>query len=394
MESIKPKIVLQRAWLLASAGISIILVGRLFGLIELFVLGTCLVVLVILAVLTVVMARARIEIQRTFDPARPSVGETLDVEVILSASVGMASCQVVETVDGRAYLSLTPAKSWRDERSRTSYRLPLTHRGVVSLGPASIQIFDPFGIARIHRVLGTDQEVLVIPQSVAIDLPQPGLCRGNLIDQMQRELRNRSSNSEFHSIRDYQVGDDVRRVNWKASAKREDLVVNQYQSLSPIDLHLVIDNQTSRYRTEGFEVAISIATSFARQAECLDRAVKMNVGFTVEAEIFRAVQAAEMPRLLKRLALAELTQVVSIAHVRRRSEDLNIDVIITGIIDPTWIHSVWTAHGSAKIVVIIACEKNEMLGDFPPHWILVQCPTLEAFTRFWSTLSSRRLIES
>ena len=52
---------------------------------------------------------------------------------------------------------------------------------------------------------------------------------------------------EFEHIRDYVQGDDIRTINWKASSKRGQLMVNQYQDEKSQHVYTLIDKGRSMY---------------------------------------------------------------------------------------------------------------------------------------------------
>ena len=59
-----------------------------------------------------------------------------------------------------------------------------------------------------------------------------------------KKIRRIGHTMEFEQIKDYVVGDDVRTVNWKATAKNAKLMVNQYQDEKMQPVYSIID--TSR----------------------------------------------------------------------------------------------------------------------------------------------------
>ena len=56
-----------------------------------------------------------------------------------------------------------------------------------------------------------------------------------------RKLRRIGSTMEFEQIQEYVLGDDIRTINWKSSAKRGQLMVNQYQDEKSQDIYVAID---------------------------------------------------------------------------------------------------------------------------------------------------------
>src|SRR5690554_7642890 len=56
-----------------------------------------------------------------------------------------------------------------------------------------------------------------------------------------KKIRRIGHTMEFEQIKDYTQGDDVRNINWKATAKRNELMVNQYQDEKSQPVYCAID---------------------------------------------------------------------------------------------------------------------------------------------------------
>jgi len=56
-----------------------------------------------------------------------------------------------------------------------------------------------------------------------------------------KKVRRIGQTLEFEQVRDYVVGDDRKKINWKATARRKDLMVNQYQDEKSQPIYCVID---------------------------------------------------------------------------------------------------------------------------------------------------------
>src|SRR5690606_25405454 len=56
-----------------------------------------------------------------------------------------------------------------------------------------------------------------------------------------RKIRRLGHSMEFEQIREYVQGDDIRTINWKATAKRNQLMVNQFQDEKSQNVYMVID---------------------------------------------------------------------------------------------------------------------------------------------------------
>ncbi|MFB6121541.1 MAG: DUF58 domain-containing protein [Halobacteriaceae archaeon] len=100
------------------------------------------------------------------------------------------------------------------------YELGLRERGIFELGPVTVTATDVFGLWKVTFTAPVTDEVVVFPRIRPL-YESAGIVSGYVGLTDERE--------QFDSIREYQRGDDLRDVNWKASAKRAgDLVVTEY----------------------------------------------------------------------------------------------------------------------------------------------------------------------
>jgi uncharacterized protein (DUF58 family) len=370
-------------------GLSTFAVGRLFGLAELFIMGAALITCVIVAVLLVSIQRPNIEIGRLVQPAEPEAGQTLHIGLSLHTNSRGPACDVYEFVEdgGKVHIALAPLPS--GQVARANYQIATHHRGNLILGPSIVELSDPLGLSRRSKPLGQTTEVTVLPQSVTIDLPHPVTSNGDLVDFIRRAIRRQPTSSEFKSIREYSTGDDPRRINWKVSAKREDLVVNEYENELELDLQIVLDTGTQSYSPEGFELAVSVAASFARSASRQDDDNFMKVGFTCGSRHFDITTVTHSAEVLKHLAEVDTSTNEAFSSAQREPAHLKVDIIISGKVDPQRIDSIWKRNGSARIVVVIFCEDSTSPANLPTHWFVLSCQHLEQFAENWRSLSSQ-----
>jgi len=370
-------------------GLSTFAVGRLFGLAELFIMGAALITCVIVAVLLVSIQRPNIEIGRLVQPAEPEAGQTLHIGLSLHTNSRVPACDVYEFVEdgGKVHIALAPLPS--GQVARANYQIATHQRGNLILGPSIVELSDPLGLSRRSKPLGQTTEVTVFPQSVTIDLPHPVTSNGDLVDFIRRAIRRQPTSSEFKSIREYSTGDDPRRINWKVSAKREDLVVNEYENELELDLQIVLDTGTQSYSPEGFELAVSVAASFARSASRQDDDNFMKVGFTCGSRHFDITTVTHSAEVLKHLAEVDTSTNEAFGSAQREPAHLKVDIIISGKVDPQRIDSIWKRNGSARIVVVIFCEDSTSPANLPTHWFVLSCQHLEQFAENWRSLSSQ-----
>jgi uncharacterized protein (DUF58 family) len=213
------------------AGLASIAIGRVFGIIELYVIAAAFLASVALALVYVVIRRPRITAERWIHPAVLVAGETGHVDIRLRyAGTFNSTPFVLEEPVGRArtddHVARLPVASLRAGTvSSSGYRVPTALRGVIDVGPLQLLVTDPLGIARSRATIVGADEIVVAPRTLPIDMPELG--RGTLGTALLESSR-RLGPGDFHGLRDYAAGDEPRSIHWRASARSDALMVKEF----------------------------------------------------------------------------------------------------------------------------------------------------------------------
>jgi len=113
---------------------------------------------------------------------------------------------------------------------RVRYTTYSPRRGAYAFGPADLQVRREGGWWRRQLRLPLAQEVAVFPNVVAIKRIQLSLRRGLRAMAGMRRARPPGASTAFAGLRDYVRGDDVRRVSWTATARRDRPVVIEVEA--------------------------------------------------------------------------------------------------------------------------------------------------------------------
>jgi len=109
------------------------------------------------------------------------------------------------------------------------YRVALRRRGDLVLGAVHVRALGPWGLAWLPSSVALEDRLRVQPGIEELKKARlPGL-RPSLTRPGLRRVRRFGEGSEFESLREYRRGDDPRAVDWKASARRTELLVRNYQ---------------------------------------------------------------------------------------------------------------------------------------------------------------------
>lgn len=371
-------------------GLFTIASGRLFGLIELYVVGVGLVIGVLAAAIHVRTRVVKVRIQRNVDPAEPMAGAELDVTLELYPLRRTPSCDLVDTIDDLGRVGLTLAPLARHRTARIRYRVPTEHRGVLALGPAHVEVADPLGMIRRRRQVGNTTEVVVNPRWTRIDLPDPRTCDGDLVDFIRRLIDRMAVNLEFRSLREYVTGDDVRRINWKASARRDQLTLNEYEARAPIVVHVLLDRETAAFTDAGFERAVSVAASFVGSAEIVRRDSEPRLHLGVPPLIDTLIDGSTRTEAMRCLALVATDRVAVATRRLNDPGEFRVNVIICGDRDRLWLESADLSMGPGHVTVVVGCEPATKESFDHDHWFALPCLDFGTFADRWSTLSRRK----
>jgi uncharacterized protein (DUF58 family) len=263
----------RQGWTIAVAAVAAIVIGRVFGIVELFVIGAGLAAAVALAVLAVQLHRPDLSITRWAHPSVLTVGDTGRVDLLIENRGSLRSPRVdlsepVGTANS-AHMTIAPLRV--DEQVTAGYRVPATRRGVLQVGPALLERRDLLGLASRPQIAVGATDITVAPRT--FELPMPSLGHG-VLGRHLLALSQRVGPGEFHSLRDYVTGDEPRSIHWKASARSEELKVRQHEAQGVRRCIVVLDRDGDAYpapvtdaEADVFERAITAAGSLVISAE-------------------------------------------------------------------------------------------------------------------------------
>src|SRR6478609_787927 len=253
----------RQGWVVVLASVGLLIAGRLLGLLELFLLGTAGLVLVAVALVIVARTRPRLAVQRLLHPPRVHAGTPSRVELSVrnagSRRTGVLRLHDPVTDTAGAELLLGPLESGKELAA--AYQLPTDRRGIVQAGPLRAVVSDPFGLAERSfpvadvaelTVLPRIDELTPMPHSVGRDDPHAGADHPNVLGQ---------GGEDFYTLREYVMGDDLRRVHWASTARRGELMVRQDEVPWQGRATVLLDARRDTTSAESFELAVSAAAS-------------------------------------------------------------------------------------------------------------------------------------
>jgi uncharacterized protein (DUF58 family) len=252
----------RSGWLVAGGAVALVAAGRLLGLEELFVLGAACGVLLAAAAIWVGRARFRLEVARSVTPARVHAGSPSRVELAIR-NVGLRRTPVLRFTDPvsrtrGAEVLIAPCPPLAG--TQAAYQLPTERRGVVHVGPLTVEVTDPFGLARTTTVAAGRTEVIVFPRIDRI-VPLPQTAGHDPLAGSEHPTALGRAGEDFYALRPYVVGDELRRVHWPTTARLDELMVRQDELPWQGRVTVLLDVRRPTHAPASLELCISAAAS-------------------------------------------------------------------------------------------------------------------------------------
>jgi uncharacterized protein (DUF58 family) len=126
-------------------------------------------------------------------------------------------------------------------KTQLQYELRPTERGEYHFGKLNIYVISVFGL--IARRFSFNDQAMIPTYPSFMQLRKYNLLAisNNLTQYGIKKVRRLGHTMEFEQIKEYILGDDLRTINWKATAKKNQLMVNQFQDEKSQPIYSVID---------------------------------------------------------------------------------------------------------------------------------------------------------
>ncbi|MFD0525530.1 DUF58 domain-containing protein [Paractinoplanes durhamensis] len=264
---------------LAGGAVALLVVGFRFGYPDLALLGAAALVAVVCGVVFAFW-RPRLGVERVADPDRVARGEPARMTLTVRNTSRLRAANLVATdrCGGEAVpvplLRLRPGKD-----TTVDYPVPTSRRGVVPIGPLRVTRGDPLGLISLARTYGGVASVWVHPRIHLLRAVPAGMARSldGRIDKVPH------GTITFDSLREYVVGDELRRVHWRSSAKVGELMVREQLDTSEPTIVVLLDDRAAAHPqgrdgvAESFESACEAAASIVAAAVREDLPVSLHL---------------------------------------------------------------------------------------------------------------------
>jgi uncharacterized protein (DUF58 family) len=275
---------MRRLWPLTARGtgalvlaVACFVIANEVGIAELMYFGILLIAVLGASVASLYLTRRSETVTRSLSPDVATVGRDalvtvrVGVRTALPTAPGTWRDTVPKglTADAHGvFPALSSGLRGAERVVQFSYSVRGARRGVHPLGPLQVTSTDPFGLARRTTVFGARTPVTVAP--AVIDLPALSNFAGEAGGTLHATNNQLGQGADNLIARPYASGDSMRRIHWRATAHRDELMVRQEEQESTPEATVVIDRGVLRFSPEamqapgadaGFEAAVSACVS-------------------------------------------------------------------------------------------------------------------------------------
>jgi uncharacterized protein (DUF58 family) len=269
--------------------------------------------------------------------------------------------------------SRPPQRLVPDRELRLPIALTGRERGLWPLGPIALRVRSRLGLVQRALRYQPDDSLLVTPSMTGVRRYRLLTLHHRLRDAGVRSVRRRGQGSTFSNLREYVRGDDPRRIDWKATARRHKLISREYTVEQGQTVMIAVDAGRMMTQLAGdlprFEYALSSATLLA------DVAVQSRdeVGLLLFDDQVRAfVPAARGADALERIRRALIPAVATMAEpdyaaafrvLGERHRKRSLVVLFTDVIDARASQSLiaLTARSAARHLLVVVALRNDQL---------------------------------
>ena len=186
------------------------------------------------------MAEKSVKVENMLSGVKVNRGDVVSMEISVShksilpiAPVALRMRATSNTPAGTIHLTQLGKR-----RQRVVLKFAADHVGAMFPGVDSYLVSDVFGFfKREHKPDMKGQELLVLP--VPFDVEPLTFAAGDMgVETMKRAMEDPSSPSDFRA---YQQGDPLKRIHWKMSARKREIIVRQFEEPALPDALVLLD---------------------------------------------------------------------------------------------------------------------------------------------------------
>ncbi len=336
---------------------------------------TALVMVISFAWAYVNLVAVRITASRTYGKLR--VGEQLETQVALRNATLLPRFSL-EVND----LTEVPGHNTGEVINLPSFgdlslvlKIPLTKRGIYTVGAPVVSSRDPFGIFCLrHRKPGAER-LAVLPYMV--DIPPFSLTQGDISGEGALQRSTPEATASASTIREYRSGDSTRYIHWPATVRRGSLMLKQFDGGMEDVVWILLDLQEEVKKGDAMsnteEYAITAAASIAKSYAELGWAVGMMSYGDRQYILAPREGTPSLDRIFAALTEAHAQGIIPLRDLliywqsQIPSPTISL-VVVTSSVDPVWGGALESSirQGVSATVVLVDPTSFGSTGDPGP----------------------------
>ncbi|MFA5890417.1 MAG: DUF58 domain-containing protein [Actinomycetota bacterium] len=255
----------RRGRALLVAGVLCYPLARATAVRELYAISLAALLLQGLASAFVVRGRHHITCARALEPARSFAGGTLRLRLTATSTGRISSPPLMLEDDlpielgGPVRVAIPGLHHGHDMSVVIERRARARGRHVV--GPMRARLTDPFGLASVAREVVPATTLVVYPYVETLGEQEPPERRGGSGRLLASRLS--AAGDEMYAVRGWQEGDDLRKIHWRSTARRNELMIRQDEVRPHPRATILVDTRGSVYPGGGGHVCLEWAISAA-----------------------------------------------------------------------------------------------------------------------------------
>ncbi len=357
-----------RGWAALGVATALLVLWIGFGEPELMTTAMFLIMAVAVGMAFVRFATLNVEVTRRIHPIQVHEGEEVVIEVSVTASRRIRNLQLEDVVHGLGVARFAAATTNLGQPLLARYEVLCRSRGIFEVGPAEVSVSDAFSLAE-RRNLAHEQDQLTIYPRVERFTGFPAVRGLDSTLQSTRPTFAPSGGEDFFTLREYQVGDDLRKVHWPSSAKLDALMIKQLEVPWQARALVLLDIRAERYPTEkSFEQAVRGAASavthlhqggFGPELWTAKRAPALRSGNRYQVAMEMLATVSTVPHL-------DLCDTVS--RLRRQGVGGGALIVVTGVPDDGVLsaYRLLAKEFTRTVVMAVGNRTCEGFGEFQP----------------------------
>lgn len=250
---------------LLAGGLAMVVSAILLDERDLVRIGAFVVLLPVLALVVALRSRRTLHVERSLEPSRIEAGGSGTVLLRIAGGALLGALRIADHVPDAAGPSDRYPPRFTVHRlgrrgARVGYPLRPAVRGTYRIGPLRGRGTDPLGLAEFRHDLLAPDRWLVLPRVTPLT-GRPSLASTAVGRGAEGGSRPGAGNPDV-LIRPYRQGDELRRVHWRSSARRDELMVRLDDRPDPSGVTLLLDRRDAAHRGHGAGSSLEWAVEF------------------------------------------------------------------------------------------------------------------------------------